>query len=210
MRKQFNQGLESAEDINRDFPTIYRRLVNLVADDLMGVTPEQLEGKVVFDATQRERLFNHLRQVKASIIEVTQSLSFAGSLGTIGLVKKWSSILRDSLDIIGKVGDGFVASDNVDDKHWASVLSALVSRPVAENRPYLVHAREGGQLLSDVIQVYEWIIKQQGLEKEDESFIKDLFYTSGNVFTNPNQTVAARLKANGRLLRDNWPTNFGA
>jgi hypothetical protein len=208
VRKQFNQGLESADDINRDFPTIYRGLVNLVADDLMGVTPDQLDNAAVIDVTQRERLFNFLRRLKASIIALTESLSFAGSLGTIVLVSKWSNITRNSLAVIQSVGQNYVASDNVDEKHWATVLSGLVSRTVAENRPYLVHAREGGQLLSDVILVYDKIIQQDGLEKEDETFIRQLFYTSGNVF--PGQTVVDRLKDNGRLLRDSWPTNFGA
>jgi hypothetical protein len=207
VRRQFNLGIEPAPDVNRDFPSLFKEYVGLCADDLMGVTPAQVEGdNKLFDPAEKERFYNFLRRLKASVISVTESMSVAGTLGTQALVHRWSEILGASLDIINNVGRSYVASDDTDQKHWVAVVVALNNGQTADIKPYLVHAREGGQLLDDTIRVYDDIRQKDNLEKEDEAVLKALFHTSGNVF--PGETVVDRLKKNARLLRDNWPTNW--
>jgi hypothetical protein len=207
VRRQFNLGLEPAPDVNRNFPALFKEYVGLCADDLMGVTPAQVEGdNKLFDPAEKEKFYNFLRRLKASIISVTESMSVAGTLGTQALVHRWSEILNDSLDIIVNVGKSYVASDDTDQKHWVAVIVALNDGQTADIKPYLVHAREGGQLLDDTIRVYDDIRQKDNLEKEEEGVLKLLFHTSGNVF--PDKTVVDKLKNNARLLRDNWPTNW--
>lgn len=232
VRRQFNLGTAPAPDVNRDFPVIFRQLVGLCADDLMGVTPAQVEGTgggFVFDPAEKEKLFNFLRRLKATIMSLTESMSVAGTLGTQALVHRWSEILRDSLDIVNNVGKSYVASDDTDEKHWVAVVVALNNGQTSDIKPYLVHAREGGQLLEDAITAYDAIRQQNALEIEDEGFLKSFFHTAGNVFPVSTAgipviapapggaappaaangvTVVVKLKQNARLLRDNWPTNW--
>lgn len=185
VRRQFNLGTAPAPDVNRDFPVIFKQLVGLCADDLMGVTPAQVEGTgggFVFDPAEKEKLFNFLRRLKATIISLTESMSVAGTLGTQALVHRWSEILRDSLDIVNNVGKSYVASDDTDEKHWVAVVVALNNGQTSDIKPYLVHAREGGQLLEDAITAYDAIRQQNALEIEDEGFLKSFFHTAGNVF----------------------------
>jgi hypothetical protein len=206
VRRQFNLGTTSVPEANREFPGLFKQFVALCADDLMGVTPDQLENKVVFDATQKEKLFNFLRKLKATLIRLTESMSVAGTLKTRSVVKKWSNIIKDALDILKNIGQQHVGSDDQDAKQVWSVLATLLDEQSSDIKPNLVHAREGGFLLSDTIAVYDTIRQKDGLENEDEAFLRDIFYTRSNVF--PNKTVVEKLKENAHLLRENWPANW--
>jgi hypothetical protein len=235
VRRQFNLGTEPAPDVNRNFPALFKEFVGLCADDLMGVTPDQVEGTsggFVFDPAEKEKLYNFLRRLKASIINLTESMSVAGTLGTQALVHRWAGILSDSLDIVNNVSKNHVATDDNDQRHWVATVVALNNGQTADIKPYLVHAREGGQLLDDTITAYDAIRQQNALEIEDEGFLKSFFHTAGNVFPNiaapapaststtgtgastaaapavAGVTVVVKLKQNARLLRDNWPTNW--
>jgi len=235
VRRQFNLGTEPAPDVNRNFPALFKEFVGMCADDLMGVTPDQVEGTsggFVFDPAEKEKLYNFLRRLKASITNLTESMSVAGTLGTQALVHRWSGILSDSLDILNNVSKNHVATDDNDQRHWVATVVALNNGQTADVKPYLVHAREGGQLLDDIITAYDAIRQQNALEIEDEGFLKSFFHTAGNVFPNvavtppagtptpgtgastaaapavAGVTVVVKLKQNARLLRDNWPTNW--
>src|SRR5206468_1150336 len=74
-RREFNLGTgNSLSPANTEFKALYNEFVNLAADDLMGIDPNTLAGKVVFDAKEREQILNFLKKLKRSIIKLTQNM----------------------------------------------------------------------------------------------------------------------------------------
>jgi hypothetical protein len=203
-RREFDLGTSAAPSVNSDFKTLYREFVNLAADDLMGVDPNTLDGKVVFDAKEKEQVINFLKKLKRSIIRLTQNMSVAGSLGTQTLVKKWSEILKDSLEVLHDVATGNVASDDADDKNVWSVLAALNNMPRSTVKAYVVHAKDGGTLLDYAVQIYQVIQDGNNLENEADNYLRDLFYLPGFVFKNPDKVAAFVLKPRASIVKENW------
>ena len=203
-RREFNLGTASAPSANTEFKDLYSEFVKLAADDLMGIDPEQLVGKVVFDAKEREQILNFLKKSKRALIKVVQNMSVAGTLGTRPLLNKWSEILRDSLLVLNDVAANNIASDDADDHHVWSLLAALTGKQRSWVKSYVVHARDGGTLLEYAIQIYQVIQDGDNLENETDDYLRSLFYQPGFVFKNPDRAVAFVLKPRASLVEDNW------
>lgn len=204
VRREFNLGTASAPSANTDFKALYSEFVNLASDDFMGVDPNTLNGRVVFDAKEREQIINFLKKLKRSIIKLVQNMSVAGTLGTRPLLSKWSGILKDSLQVLNDVAKNNIASDDLDEKNVWSLLSTLTGAPRTTVKSWVVHANDGGTLLQQAIQIYE-VIQQGGkLLDESDAYLRDLFYQAGFVFKNPDEVAATKLKIGASMVKDHW------
>ena len=204
VRREFNLGTASASSANTEFKALYSDFVNLASDDLMGVDPNTLAGKVVFDAKEREQIINFLKKLKRAIIKLVQNMSVAGTLGTRPLLSKWSGILKDSLEVLNNVAKNNIASDDLDEKNVWSLLATLTGAPRSTVKSFVVHANDGGALLQQAIQIYE-VIQQGGkLLDESDGYLRDLFYQAGFVFKNPDEVAALKLKIGASMVKDHW------
>ena len=204
VRREFNLGTAAAPAANTEFKDLYKEFVNLAADDLMGVDPNTLAGKVVFDAKEREQIINFLKRMKRSIIKTVQNASYEGTVGVRPLLGKWSEILKDSLEVLNRVAQTNIASDNLDDKNVWSLLSNLTGAPRSTVKSFVVHAKDGGLLLEQAIQIYQVIQDGGKLLDESDVYLRDLFYQPGFVFKNPDRVVAFELKQRASVVKDNW------
>lgn len=206
VRAKFNIGTAAVASVNGEFGPVYKEVVTLCADDLMGTDPDEVTGKFVFDAKQREEVSNFLKKVKRTLIRLAQNMSAAGTRGTRPIVQKWSKLLEQSLTILRDVGRGNVASDDKDDRHIVSVLAALTNAPRPATKAYFVHARDGGDLLDLVIDTYTKIQNDNRLDDEAPKYLRDLFYGDGVVV--PGQKLNVLLKERALRLKDNWLSNW--
>ncbi len=204
VRREFNLGTAAAPSANTEFRALYSDFVNVCADDLMGVDPNTLAGKVVFDAKEREQIINFLKKAKRDLIELVQNMSFEGTLGVRPLLEKWSSILKDSLEVLNRVAQNNIASDDLDDKNVWSLLGRLTGAPRSTVKSFVVHAKDGGALLEQAIQIYQVIQDGGKLLDETDAYLRDLFYQPGFVFKNPDRVVAFELKNRASIVKDNW------
>jgi hypothetical protein len=204
VRRQFNLGTASASSANTEFRALYSDFINLAADDLMGVDPNTLVGKVVFDAKEREQIINFLKKLKRAIIKLVQNMSVAGTLGNRPLLRKWSEILKDSLEVLNRVAQNNIASDDRDEKNVWTLLSALTGAPRSTVKSFVVHAKDGGVLLEQAIQIYQVIQDGGKLLDESDVYLRDLFYQPGFVFKNPDRAAAFELKPGASMVKDNW------
>lgn len=204
VRREFNLGTAAAPSANTEFKQLYSNFVNVAADDLMGVDPNSLSGKVVFDAKEREQIINFLKRAKRALIELVQNMSFEGTLGVRPLLDKWSLILKDSLEVLNRVAQNNIASDDLDDKNVWTLLGRLTGAPRSTVKSYVVHAKDGGLLLEQAIQIYQVIQDGGKLLDESDNYLRDLFYQPGFVFKNPDRVVAFELKQRASIVKDNW------
>jgi hypothetical protein len=204
VRREFNLGTASAPSANTEFKALYSDFVNLAADDLMGVDPNTLAGKVVFDAKEREQIINFLKKLKRAIIKLVQNMSVAGTLGTRPLLNKWSGILKDSLQVLNEVAKNNIASDDLDEKNVWSLLAILTGAPRSTVKSFVVHANDGGALLQQAIQIYQVIQTGGKLLDETDTYLRDLFYQPGFVFKNPDEVAALKLKTGASMVKDHW------
>ena len=203
-RREFNLGTAAANSANTEFKALYSDFVNLAADDMMGIDPSTLAGKVVFDAKEREQILNFLKRLKRSVIKVAQNMSVSGTVGTRPLLNKWSEILKDSLEVLNDVALNNIASDDADDRNVWTLLAALTGLPRSTVKAYVVHAKDGGTLLEYAVQIYKVIQDGGKLEDETDEYLRDLFYAPGFVFKNPDRAAAFVLKPRASVVKDNW------
>ena len=222
-RAWFDLGTESAPVVNVDFKTAFRNLATICADDLFGIAPSTLE-KNTFDPESYERLLRLYRDAKRRIVDLIESMSDSGTLGSDRLISKWAKIVDGSLKVLQPVS-GFVATDDSDSKHIWSVVADLVGRPRSAILPHIVHARQGGELLSDAIEVYKALLNDPtAMNEEDPEALKKIFGEPDTVFTNAPRAAASavgggaaaapadrgnvaarRLRRNATFVLQSWP-----
>jgi hypothetical protein len=205
IRAWFDLGTDSAPNVNTRFKTLFREFATICADDLFGVDPELIESsKRSFDPETLERLLRLYRDAKRRLIDLVESMSDSGTLGSDRLLAKWAEIVSRSLKVLREAGQ-FVATDDSDKKHVWSVVADLAGQSKAAVIPFVVHAREGGELLGDAIVVYESIQKDDKLANEDPDYLKKLFGKPDVVFEGTGLSAARQLRANATLALANWP-----
>ena len=183
VRAWFDLGTESAPVVNVDFKTAFRNLATICADDLFGIDPATLKGNT-FDPEAYERLLRLYRDAKRRVVDLVESMSDSGTLGSDRLIGKWAEIVERSLTVLQPVSQ-FVATDDTDKQHIWSVVADLVGTSRASLIPYVVHARQGGELLSDAIEVYKVLLaKPDAMNEEDPDTLRAIFGDADVVFTN--------------------------
>ncbi len=206
LRRQLDLGTETVQEqeVNIEFKAIFKEFIELSEDELLSVDPdeEKIKNNPLWDASKTEELYKLLKKLKRVIIKLTENMSDFGTLGTQSLVQKWSDILADALNLLDKVGDNHIASDDLDDLHVWSVLADLTNVQKSDIEGYIVHAREGGQMLRDVIDIYQKIEVEGHLEDEAHTYLRKLFHEKDFVF--PDKTVSEVLRNKASLVNENW------
>ena len=201
VRMQFDLGTAVARDVNTGFKTIFREFVSLCTDELLSLDPQTVAAGNLADPHRPEKIYAHLKRTKRSLLRLVESMSRAGTLGSVSLIDKWSRVVKESLDVLKATRD-FVGDDDDDRKHVWSVVAELNRTQKAAIDPYVVHAREGGQLLNDSIDVYGQLTGTQ-LDDQSNLHLREFFFDSAKFGIN-GRTVADMLRTNAQLLQENW------
>lgn len=219
MRQQFDIGTASATNVNTEFKTIFKRLVGLCNDDLLAVDPEKTarESPISFGPKEKEESYKFLRNLKKEIINLTQNMSYFGTLGTKPLIKKMAAIQYESLDLINRFGKIYLSPDDEDSRHFKSIITKMNGVQANDIEPYLVHAKEGGMLLDYVIKVYAEIKRSNGVEDDSDDYLEDLFFIK-KIFPDDTDNVSEKvsdkkvkdaLRENAGMIMQYWPKNWG-
>ncbi len=195
VRAWFDLGTQSAPVVNVTFKTAFRNLATICADDLFGIDPDSLKKSI--DPESSERLMRLYRDAKRRIVDLIESMSDSGTLGSDRLIGKWAEIVDRSLQVLQPVSQ-FVATDDSDKHHIWSVVGDLVGVPRASLIPYVVHARQGGDLLSDAIEIYKVLLATPAaMNEEDQDVLVTIFSQPDAVFTMPASSAAGAAAGGG-------------
>jgi len=202
IRGQFDLGTGAVPNVNVAFKSLFREFVGLCANDLLAVDPQAVQVTDLTEQQKKEELNNFLKRTKRSLLRLVENMSIAGTLGSGSLIDKWSRVFKDSIDVLGDVGQ-FVGDDDNDRRHVWSIVAELNRLPKAQNDPYVVHAREGGLLLNDAVDAYQLLSTKGDLTNEGTSHLRDLFFDAAKYGIN-GETISARLRRNALLIQENW------
>jgi hypothetical protein len=203
VRSQFDLGTAAAPNVNIAFKTVFRDFVALCANDLLGVDPldPKVNASLTMDPKRIEEIYTHLKRTKRGLIHLVETMSAAGTLGSSSLVEKWARLVKDSLSVLAAVKP-FIGDDDEDRRHVWSVTAELNRVPKASIDAYVVHAREGGQLLNDSIDVYGQLSATQ-LNDESQTLLRDFFFDTAK-FGIGGESVSTLLRRNAQLIQENW------
>lgn len=203
VRSQFDLGTAAAPNVNVAFKTIFKDFVALCANDLLGVDPEdpKVNASLTMDPRRIEEIYTHLKRTKRSLIHLVETMSAAGTLGSSSLVEKWARLVKDALYVLNAVKP-FIGDDDQDRRHVWSVTAELNRVPKASIDAYVVHAREGGQLLNDAVDVYGQLSPAQ-LNDEGQTPLRSFFFDTAK-FGLGGQSVSTLLRRNAQLIQENW------
>jgi len=202
IRAQFDLGTGAVPSVNAAFKSLFRDFVGLCANDLLAVDPQAVTVTDLTEQQKKEELNNFLKRTKRALLRLVENMSVAGTLGSASLVEKWSRVFKDSIDVLGDVGQ-FVGDDDNDRRHVWSIVAELNRIPKSANDAYVVHAREGGLLLNDAIDAYQLLSTKGDLTNEGQSHLRDFFFDSAKYGIN-GETISARLRRNALLIQENW------
>lgn len=204
VRAQFDLGTAAVSNVNTAFRSSLREFVGLCANDLLAVDPNVVRtSSPPWDPQKIEELFNFLKRAKRSLIRLVETMSVAGTLGSRSLTAKWATVLKRSIDVLSDVGQNYVGDDDADRRHIWSVVAELNRVSKASIDPYIVHAREGGDLLDDAISVYDQLRSRTGLTKEDQGHLRELFFDPA-IYNVAGAPVSDRLRRNALLIQEHW------
>lgn len=207
IRSQFDLGTGAVPNVNVAFKSLFRDFVGLCSNDLLAVDPQAVAVTDLTEQQKKEELNNFLKRTKRALLRLVENMSIAGTLGSASLVDKWSRVFKDSIDVLGDVGQ-FVGDDDNDRRHVWSIVAELNRIPKAQNDAYVVHAREGGLLLNDAIDAYQQLSTKGALTDEGTSHLRDFFFDSAKYGIN-GETISARLRRNALLIQENWIAAWG-
>ena len=227
LRSWFDLGTASAPVVNVDFKSAFRNFASVCADDLFGVDPDMLakdaQGQELY-----ERLLRLYRDAKRRVVDLVESMSDSGTLGSDRLIGKWSSLVEQAFQILPKLRK-YLATDDSDKLHIWSIVADLVSKQRADIIPNVVHARQGGALLDDAIALYQLLqATPKAMNEEDPGALKTVFNTlvggpgggagavggaggagaaGGGAGAAPpaGTTVARKLRSNATFVLASWP-----
>lgn len=201
-RAQFDLGTTAVTNVNLAFKGLFRDFVGLCANDLLAVDLQVVTPLDLSEQQKKEELVNFLKRTKRAMLRLVENMSFAGTLGSNSLIDKWSRVHKDSIEVLSDV-HGFVGSDDADRKHIWSIVAELNGTAKSTIDGYIVHAREGGALLSDAVDAYQQLSTKGELTKEDQGHLRDLFFDSAK-YSIQTENISARLRRNALLIQENW------
>jgi carboxypeptidase family protein len=203
VRAQFDLGTAAVPVVNTGFKVLFRDFVGQCANDLLAVDPDVVALNPLWDPRKTEELYNFLKRTKRALLRLVESMSVSGTLGSLSLIDKWSRVLKDSISVLEDVGTNFVADDDADRKHIWSVVAELNRVPKASIDAYIVHAREGGALLGDAVDVYDQLRRNGELTPEDPRHLRALFFDATR-YQVGGVSVSDRFRSNALLIQEHW------
>lgn len=212
LREQCDLGTNTVESVNTGFKTVYKEFVTLSADEMLAITPEEAAPDNKFwDVTKTEELHRYWQKLIKSVIKLTRNISVAGNMSSVDRVLEWSSVIGKSIDILFDVGKLVMARDD-DEKHGWTLLAKLNDTTKSEIKPYLVQAKEGGNMLQYAINMYEQLEKdrESGIEVEDDiDYIGKLLHGKDDAsFQLAGTTPSKALRAIATTVLENWPADW--
>lgn len=179
-KRQFNLGTSNDVLANVQFPSLFRRYVEIGIDSLLSLDLRQEERNNFFDKAKLAEADDLLKELKGLILQVVRSLSKYGTAATNRVNKDWASFQARSLEVLQIVAQNRVTQD-IDEKNVFSLLSELVGKNrETQVAPYVVLARHGGKLLQIAMEIY--LKTQDQLDNFDRDHLRDLFQPQGQKF----------------------------
>lgn len=153
-KRQFNLGTNNTVLGNTQFPSVFKRYVELGSDPLLSIDIKKAKESELFDKEKLEKAYDLLRDLKETIIEIVRSLSKYGTSATIRVNKAWGNFLGKAITVLGEVAKQRVADDQ-DEKNTWSVVAALTDQNRESIIPYVALGEHGAKLLEYAMEIYE-------------------------------------------------------
>jgi hypothetical protein len=172
-KRQFNLGLNNEVAGNVEFPRLFKRYVDIVTDPLLSMNIKREDQENQFsDKEKVGRAYALLEELKTVILQLVRSLSKFGTTATSLTNSNWADYEGRALAVLTKVGEQRQTED-VDERNVITVLADLTNKPRdTVIAPYVILARNGGNLLELAMQVYQQVRSQNQL---DQQHLVDLF-----------------------------------
>jgi hypothetical protein len=153
-KRQFNLGLSNEAPPNTEFPRLFSRYVNILADPLLSIDIRAERDSRFSDKEKVGRALDLLMELKGVILQLVRSLSKYGTIATSRANLNWADYEGRALRLLQSVGNTRFTND-IDDSTPIAVLADLTGK----NRdtvvaPYIVLARNGGTLLRAARDIY--------------------------------------------------------
>jgi hypothetical protein len=178
-KRQFNLGTNNSVLGSTEFPSLFRRYVEIGRDPKLSVNIEQQKENPLFDDVKREEIYNLLRDLKNVILQIVRSLSRHGTAATRRVNTDWSDFEARALEILDIVSKERVSEDLDEQTPWA-VVAVLTGKNRDEFLPYVALYKHGFKLLKYAVAIY--IETEDKLEETDSSHLQKLFQPQGKVF----------------------------
>lgn len=199
-KRQFNLGISNSVLGNTEFPSLFRRYVEVGADPLLAVDLKSIDNNPFFDAKKPE-VYDLLRDLKDIILKIVRSLSVYGTIGTSRVNKDWAEFEKKALEVLLTVARERTSEDRDELTVW-NTLAVITQKPRDTIVPYVALARSGTNLLEHALAIYERT--QDKLDVYENSHLQDLFQPDGDEekwFTTLIRTDAAIVE---RYPLSNW------
>lgn len=199
-KRQFNLGTSNGVLANVQFPTLFKRYVEIGTDPLLSIDLAKQEANQNFDKVKLGQAYDLLKELKGVILQIVRSLSKYGTAATKRVNESWAGYEARSLEVLATVAQYRIHPDQDEKNQWA-ILSALSNKNrETEVAPYVVLARHGGKLLKYAMEIY--LKTQNELDRFDESHLLNLFQTPGQPFW--TEKIRAEATVIKRYPLPNW------
>lgn len=179
-KRQFNLGTTNGVLANVQFPSLFKRYVEIGTDPLLSFDLLKQESNDFFDKTKLGQAYDLLKELKGLILQIVRSLSKYGTAATKRVNEDWASFESRSLEVVATVAQQRVSSDQDEKNQWSVLAQLLSKNRETEVAPFVVLARHGGKLLRYAMDIYK--LTQNNLDNFDQVHLRDLFQPKNQVF----------------------------
>ena len=174
-KRQFNLGPSNGIAANTDFPTLFKRYVELGSDPLLTLDLKLEAQQPNADRTKLVQADKLLEQLKATILQIVRSLSRYGTVGTHQLNADWAGFEARAMELIATLAQHRVGlGGDIDALSQWAVLSDITGTPRdTAISPYVALARHGHRLLRIAVETYR--ATEHDLERYDPDHLRNLF-----------------------------------
>jgi hypothetical protein len=198
-KRQFNLGTNNTIVGNTQFPSLFKRYVEVSSDVRISIDLKQQKVNPILDKVKLEEAYLVLRNLRDVIIQVVRSLSKYGTKSTRLPNQKWSAFAGDAMNALITLGQARTNVDTDETTPWA-VLALLTKKPDTEIMPYAALYRHGYQLLKFAVDIYSE--NKRNLETNDSDTLVNMFQPTGRPFWTTLMREQAEVIQ--RYPRANW------
>lgn len=178
-KRQFNLGTDNTVVGNIQFPSLFKRYVEVSSDVRISIDLRLQKENPILDKVKLEEAYLVLRNLRDIIIQVVRSLSKYGTKSTSITNKKWSAFAGDALKALVTLGQARTNVDTDEMTPWA-VLALLTKKPEVQLMPYAALYRHGYRLLKLAVDIYTE--NERKLETNDSDTLVTMFQPTGKPF----------------------------
>jgi hypothetical protein len=201
-RRQFNLGQSNNVFGNVQFPTLFRRYVEIGSDPLLAFDINAADQSHFFDKTKIAQADDLLKSLKDLILQITRSLSKYGTSATRRVNEDWAKFEARALEVLQTVARERVTPDRSEQNTWV-VLANLTDRNFdVEVAPYVALARHGGKLLNYAMEIYRET--KDRLDEFGAQYLRNLFQRGNNKRDFWTEKIRAEATVIKRRPLSNW------